>query len=165
MKALGKAVIRTVRRVLAGTVLLGLSAFSFNALADSNATSLTLSATVRKHASVQVLAQPASVTITAADIARGYLDAPSPAQLAVKSNTAQGFTLLFTNQGDFVRQIRVKGLGSDVQLGAGGGVVTHAATGRGMNTTNLDLGYRFELAASAQQGVYAWPMQVSVQPL
>ncbi len=165
LQAPAKAAIRTVRRALAGAVLLGLSVVSFNAVADANATSLTLSATVRKHASLQVLAQPASVTITAADIARGYLDVPSPAQIAVKSNTAQGFMLLFTNQGDFVRQIRVKGLGSDVQLGAGGGVVTHAATGRGMNTTNLDLGYRFELTASAQQGVHAWPMQVSVQPL
>lgn len=164
-KALAKAVTRTMRRALAAAVLLGLSAVSFNALADANSTSLTLTATVRKHASLQVLAQPASVTVTAADIARGYLDVPNPAQLAVKSNTAQGFMLLFTNQGDFVRQIRVKGLGSDVQLGADGGVVTHAATGLGMNTTKLDLGYRFELSASAQQGVYAWPMQVSVQPL
>lgn len=157
-----QATFRTVRQALAGAALLGLS---LNAMADPGATSLALNATVRKHASLQVLAQPASVTITAADIARGYLDVPGPAQLAVRSNTAGGFMLLFVNLGDFVRQVRVKGLGSEVQLGAGGGVVTHAATGRGMNTTLLELGYRFELTASAQLGIYVWPMQIAVQPL
>lgn len=164
-QAMGNASICAVRRAAAGAVLIGMSAVAFNAAADSSAVGLTLSATVRKHASLQVLAQPASVTLTAADIARGYLDVPQPAQLAVTSNTAQGFMLIFTNQGAFVRQVRVTGLGRDVQIGAGGGVATHAATGRGRNTVNLELGYRFELAAVAQQGVYAWPMLVSVQPL
>lgn len=147
---------------MAGAALLGLSV---TALADPGSTSLALTLTVRRHASLKVLSQPASVTLTAADIARGYLDVPGPAQLAVRSNTAGGFLLLFTTFGDFVREVRVRGLGNEVQLGAAGGAVAHGSTGSGMSSTMLDLGYRFELAASAQQGVYPWPMQVAVQPL
>jgi hypothetical protein len=31
--------------------------------------------------------------------------------------------------------------------------------------TVLDLGFRFELSDTAQPGVYAWPVQLSVTPL
>jgi hypothetical protein len=134
------------------------------ALASGEA-KLTVSATISKHASLQVLAQPASVVITAADMARGYVDVPSPAQVAVQSNTQDGYLLMFENQGDFLRHALVKGLDSDVQVSAGGGGVAQRSSGSGMRKNLLNLGFRFVLSDSARQGVYAWPMRLSVSAL
>jgi len=135
------------------------------AIAGSNEAKLQVSATILKYASLQVLAQPASVAVTADDIARGYVDVPMPAQVAVQSNTQGGYMLMFDSQGEFLRQTLVKGLDTDVQLGASGGGVAQRAAGRGMSKAVLALGFRFVLSESAREGVYAWPMRMSVTPL
>ena len=154
----------------AGSVLFMATALGFlgaplQAVASSGENKLQVSATILKHASLQVMAQPSSVVVTAADIARGYVDVPSPAQVAVQSNTQGGYVLMFESQGEFLRQTLVKGLGTDVQLSASGGGVAQRGAGRGMSKTLLDLGFRFILSESARQGVYAWPMRLSVTPL
>lgn len=126
---------------------------------------VTVSATVLKHASLRVLAQPAAVVITAEDIARGYVDVASPAQVAIKSNSPRGYMLEFANEGDFMRQILVKGLPSDVQLSPAGGAVMQPYAGTGVTRATLELGFRFLLAASARPGTYAWPVHLSVSPI
>lgn len=125
---------------------------------------LIVTATILKHASLKVLAQPASVVVTAADIARGYVDVPAPAQLAVRNNS-DAFMLSFSGEGDFMQHILVRGLGTDVQLGPAGGFVTQPSPGQGAVTSRLDLGFRFVLSESARQGVYPWPLQMSVSSL
>lgn len=145
---------------------LGITACFGLAMAGTGGVRLQVSATVMKHASVKILAQPASVVITAADIALGYLDVPGHAQVAVQNNSRNGYQLLFESRGDFLHQIIVKGLGGDVQLDAGvGGSVTREGGGRGMSRVVLELGFRFVLSDSARQGVYAWPVRLSVTPL
>ena len=54
--------------------------------------------------------QPASLVVTAADLARGYVDVPAASQVAIQSNTSGGYMLEFASQGDFMRQILVHGL-------------------------------------------------------
>jgi hypothetical protein len=156
---------RTLSLAACITLVLVLLAAPTTAAAGSDETKLTVSATVLKHASMKVLTQPSSVVVTAVDIARGYVDVPSPSQILVQSNTQGGYMLMFASQGDFVRQTFVKGLGNDVQLGSEGGGVAQGTTGRGMTKTALDLSFRFVLSEAAQQGVYAWPMRLSVTPL
>lgn len=163
MNTLHAAFRRTAQSVLMAGAFLALGSLSFNAAASEN--SLTVKATILKHASMQVMSQPGSVVVTAADIARGYVDVAASSQILVKSNTQSGYMLMFTSQGDFVRQTLVKGLANDVQLGAAGGGVAQPVSGRGMTKTALDLAYRFVLSESARQGVYAWPMRLSVTPL
>ncbi len=152
-------------RVVSGLIALSFLGFPIASFADANAAKLSISATVIKHASLQVLAQPTSVVVTAADIARGYVDVTSPAQVAVQSNTASGYLLIFESQGEFMRQTLVKGLGTEVLLGTSGGGVTHRPLARGMSKTVHDLEFRFLLSNSAQQGLYAWPFSLSVMPL
>ncbi|HWP10301.1 MAG TPA: hypothetical protein VNN06_00660, partial [Ramlibacter sp.] len=53
-----------------GTVFVSLLMTPSEASAGDSSAKLTVSATIRKHASLQVLAQPSSVVVTAADIAR-----------------------------------------------------------------------------------------------
>ena len=125
---------------------------------------VTVSATVLKHASLKVLAQPAAVVVTAADIERGYVDIPAPAQVAIRSNSARGYMLDFANDGEFINRILVKGLSTDVQLSPAGGAVMQPYSGHGTRTT-LDLGFRFMLAKSAQAGTYPWPLHLSVTPI
>jgi hypothetical protein len=126
---------------------------------------VAVSATVLKQATLKVLSQPASVSVTPADIARGYVDVAMPAQVAVKSNSARGFMLEFASEGDFFRQMVVRGLASDVQLGAAGGAVMQPAAATGITRAQLDLEFRFVLADSAQPGSYSWPVHLTVSPV
>ena len=156
---------RSANGLVFGVLALGLLGAPVVAAADSNEVRLSVTATVLKHASLKVLAQPASVVITAADISRGYVDVPSPAQVAIQSNSQEGYMLMFASEGGFMRQTLVRGLGHDVQLDMAGGGIARGPEGRGMAKATLDLGFRFVLSESAQQGVYPWPMRLSVTPL
>lgn len=149
---------------LAAVAATALGLLAGPAITHADSVGVSARATILKHASLQVLALPASVVITPRDIERGYVDVPARARLAIRNNTP-GYMLVFAGGGDFIRQIRVSGLGADVQMGADGGSVTRSTPGLGMNNSVLDLGFRFELAAGTLQGVYPWPVQLSVVAL
>lgn len=133
--------------------------------ATADQAKVTVSATVLKHASLKVLAQPASIVITPEDVARGYVDVAAPAQVAIKSNSPGGYMLEFANEGDFMRQIQVRGLATDLQLGVAGGAVMQPGAASGITRATLDLGFRFLLAQSARPGTYPWPVHLSVTPI
>lgn len=156
---------RALRFALPSLALVAAMTAPAPAIADGSEAKLTVTATVLKRASLKILTQPSAVTVTAADIARGYVDLPVPAQVAIESNSASGYMLDFAYQAGFARQILVQGLSSEVQLGPGGGAVLQPASGSGVTRTTLALGFRFVLSELAQQGVYSWPMQLSVTPL
>jgi hypothetical protein len=137
---------------------------SVQAGSKSRSVTLSVSATIPKHASVSVLSQPTTVEITRADLARGFVDVSGTA-LAIRCNSRSGYMLTFDTRGDFVRQTQVQGIGNDVQIGSGGGVIARPAEGRGMGKATLALNYHFVLSDSAQAGTYGWPIQVSVTPL
>ena len=158
------SILKLVRRLL-GVALMGLSLTPALAVADASEAKLAVSATVMKHASLKVLAQPASVIVTAADVARGYVDVSSPSRVAIQSNSLSGYMLMFATEGEFLRQTLVGGLGNDVQLDGAGGGIARSAEGPGMSKATLALVFRFMLSESARQGVYAWPMRLSVAAL
>ena len=161
----------SVWRALQSTLLFfGLSVFLWTAalkasFAEAGGLKFAITATVQKHASLKVLTQPLSVVVTATDIAKGYVDIPAPASVQVRSNTQDGYLLMFESQGEFMRQTVVRGLANDVQISAGGGGVAQNTAGKGMRQAQFDLGFRFVLAESARQGVYPWPVRLSVMPL
>jgi hypothetical protein len=127
---------------------------------------VAVTATVAKRANLRLVSQPGSVVITSADIARGYVDVPIPAEYAVHSNSRAGYVLDFSAQGDFMSQILVRGLGSDIQLGPDGGqVVRQPAPGSVGKPSQLAVGFRFLLSEATAQGTYPWPMRLSVTPL
>jgi hypothetical protein len=154
-----------IRLSLMGLLTLAVLGLPLIAIADSSAPKLLVSASIQKHASLQVLAQPASVQVTAADVARGYVDVSSPAQVAIQSNAPSGYVLSFETQGEFLSQTLVKGLDTVVQLSASGGGVTQRATGHGMSKKVIALEFRFLLSETARQGLYAWPVRLSVTPI
>ena len=159
-----------LRAYKSAVVLIGLLVFLWTAslkaaLAEAGEMKITISATVLKHASLKVLAQPYSVVVTAVDIAKGYIDVPASSSVQVRSNTQEGYLLMFESHGEFIRQTVVKGLANDAQISPSGGGVAQNTAGKGMRQAQFDLGFRFVLAESAQQGVYPWPMRLSVTPL
>src|SRR5659263_307590 len=100
MKDVRKSWVRALKRLLFSGVSLGLLGTPLVASISSDEAKLTVTATVLKRASLQVLAQPASVVVTAADIARGYVDVPSPLQIMVQNNSRDGYMLTFESQAD-----------------------------------------------------------------
>ena len=159
------ALVLAAGRSLLGAVLIGVLASPSLVAANTTEAKLAVSATIMKHASLKVLAQPTSVVVTAADVARGYVDVSSPAQFAIQNNSQSGYLLTFAAEGEFMRQTLVRGLGNDVQLDGAGGGVARSADGAGMAKTTLALMFRFVLSESAKQGVYAWPVSLSVAAL
>jgi len=161
----GKGRPRPLARARWLTLAAVLLAAPITVVAGAQEAQLAVSATVLSHASLKVLAQPSSVVVTPADIARGYVDVPVASQVLVLCNTQQGFMLNFANLGAGIRQTLVRGLGADVQLGPDGGGVAQRISGRGMTRTSLDLGFRFVLSEAAQPGAQPWPVRLSVTPL
>lgn len=122
-----------------------------------------VSATVLKHARLSMTDQPATLEITAADVARGYVDVADAGQISIRSNSPR-YMLEFAVQDGFFRRIDVTGLGEDVMLGAAGGIASRRAAGPAV-TEVVSMRYRFVLAASMQPGSYPWPMRLSVSAL
>lgn len=149
--------------IAAALAALGLMAVSQGAAADE--LRLGVRATIAKRATLKVLAQPQAVVITAADIARGWVDVPGSAHVTIRSNSPAGYMLVFASEGDFVQNMRVRGVGHDVQMGAGGGIVPQSGPAHGVTHATLQLGFRFELAPNAREGTFAWPVQMSVAPM
>ncbi|MDO8719850.1 MAG: hypothetical protein Q7K20_12825 [Polaromonas sp.] len=165
LKDISRPGVKAFRRIVYSGISVGLLAVPMVSTTISNGTKLTVTATILKRASLQVLAQPGAVVLTAADIARGYVDVPGALEVAVQNNSADGYLLTFESQGEFIKQTRVQGLANDVQLDALGGSIAQSASGRGVQKVTLNLGFRFALADAARQGVYAWPIRLSVAPL
>lgn len=163
MRKFSEALAETAQRGAFLALALSLLGLPHSVQADE--AKVTVNTTVLKYASLEIVAQPDSVAITAADLVRGYVDVPVGAQMIIRSNTSGGYLLEFASQGDFMRQILVRGLNTDVQLSAAGGLVSQPSAERGMTKSTLALGFRFVLSESAGQGTYPWPMRVSVAPL
>lgn len=120
---------------------------------------LEVTATVLKHASLNIVAQPAMLVVTEADVARGHVDVASPVELAIKANT-ENFLLDFAASGDFMRRIIVSGLANEVQLSPAGGAIAQRSGPR-----TVSLSFRFVLSENARPGAYPWPMRLSATPL
>jgi hypothetical protein len=155
---------RAVRLARLGVLALAAAGAFGTALANPSG-ELRVSAVVRKIARLQVLAQPQFVRVTEGDVARGYVEVIAPVQVAVRSNTRDGYMLAFDPRADFFRQAHVRGLDVPLQVGPAGGVIAQRASASPARETVLALGFRFELAPSAREGVYPWPFQLSAEPL
>ena len=145
-------------------------AASFSALAAATISSdtdaarvgqLAVSAYVPPRVVSQLEQQPAALTITAADVARGYVEVPSASRLRVTSNDPAGFVIDFFPRLPIFTAVHVSTRDGSARLGPdGGGIAEHRRRGRNMP---LELSYRFDLVGNVQPGTYAWPLAISVR--
>jgi hypothetical protein len=122
---------------------------------------MLVTATVMRHTSVRLDA-PRVLTISASDLARGYVDVAAAVHVAVQSNVRDGSTLMLQQEGKHVRKAVVQGPAGAVVVGAAGGMLSRPAAGSGMWRDAMQLRVRFELSQQAQAGTYDWPLQISV---
>ena len=124
---------------------------------------LMVSAMVLPVARVHLAVAVPQVQVSAADLARGYTDAPRPFLLRVESNSRAGFALDVATLSPWFTAVTLTGLDADVSLGAAGGTVVQRW--QGTRSRSFELRARFMLAPGLRAGLYVWPLQVSVRPL
>jgi hypothetical protein len=88
-----------------------------------------------------------------------------PVSISIQSNSRSGFLLTWSSEASFIRQTIVKGLGADIQMDGQVGSVVLGADGKkvGLFKSEWSMTFRFVLSPDAKPGVYAWPVQLSVE--
>ena len=104
------------------------------------------------------------LTISNADLQRGFIDVAQPTELTVRSNSSSGFALdVLTVASPMVSSMVVRGLNSDLALGAEGGTIVQRWARP--QAVNLSLKFRLALAPGLVPGNYPWPLRLAVRPL
>jgi len=118
---------------------------------------LMVSAVVAKNAQLAVRDHPATIQVSEADIARGYLDVASGPRIDVSTNSRDGLMVAFLASGEAVHAVELRGSAGDSILlpGPAKGVARH----------RIEPGYSLILAPAVRPGIYAWPVQVIATPL
>jgi hypothetical protein len=124
---------------------------------------IAVSAVVPAQTVARLIQQPAEITITDADIARGYIDVEIGSQLSVTSNNPAGYVVDFFSRLPIFTSVRISSAGGSADLGPDGGAIIER--GRHGRDIPLNLSYRFNLLASIQPGTYAFPLVLNVRPL
>jgi hypothetical protein len=122
---------------------------------------MRVSAIVQRHASIRV-SPPLSLTISDADIARGYVELATPLEIKVRSNVPEGYTLTFDTYGADVRGAAVQSVDAGMSVTSTGNALSRPGAGRGTWQETLQLRIRFQLAPQARAGIHAWPLQISM---
>jgi len=126
-------------------------------------TSISVSATVLPGARMTTHFQASQLTITPADVRRGYVDVDAASNFSVLTNSRNGYTLEVSPIGYIYESVKIDGLGASVEVsGDGGAIVKRALITPAMS---FQLSYRFILRSDVQAGVYSWPIQLSVRAL
>jgi hypothetical protein len=124
---------------------------------------ISVSATVRAIANIELRSVPAGLEVSRADVKRGYVEILQPTQLTVHSNSPNGFALEVLTVAPLLSSMVVEGLNDDLPLGAEGGTIVQRW--QKPQTVNLSLRFRFALAPDLAAGSYPWPVRLAVRPL
>jgi len=138
------------------TTLLAAIAIATPVLAGSSSGTLGVSVQVVARTILTVDSQPASVDVTANDVARGYVDLPQSVLFHVRSNASNGYTVQFEpvsypfNRADVSWGTTAATVGSD-----GAWLTEPYQQGTQAGTLNV----RLSLAPGTQPGTYTWPVR------
>jgi hypothetical protein len=111
---------------------------------------------------VQARAEPPSIALTAADIARGYVEIDEASAVTLTSNSSSGFALTVSFDTALVRAVEVR-LGGATLRATQAGVSFPVYAGR-LAASTMRIGYRILLAPGARPGSYRWPMALTYSP-
>jgi hypothetical protein len=124
-----------------------------------------VNALVRERISMEVLNQAGELSVTSADIRRGYVTASAASRISVKTNNRAGCLLAFEFTDRTVsvfHAVTVLLEGREVRLSSGAGWIHQPYTA---GASAHEISYRFDLSADAQPGTYPWPITISALPL
>jgi len=146
-------------RSLGGVLLLAMVAGA-GARADSREAQFLVRATVPARANLAAVEQPTHLSVSEADLARGYMDVP--ARYVVESNTREGWLLRLSPRLGITRHVEVRGLSATLVV-QGDEVEVYRPWTRGAEHIEVD--YRFVLAPDVEPGTYELPIHVAATPL
>lgn len=132
--------------------------------------SMFASQSAEMHVSVEVIArtiltidnQPASVSVTATDVARGYIDVPDAVAFHVRSNARNGYDVQFQPVSGPFSLAQVSWGTATATFGSDGGWIAQPYQ-RG--TTFGSMSVRLSLAPGTAPGTYSWPVSVGADSL
>jgi hypothetical protein len=163
-RAVVSRALRIQRRVVFGALTtLAATTVAPHADAGSQHNQIAVTAFVPAQTVAQVVAQPAEITITAADIERGYVDIPRASQLRITSNNPVGYAVDFFSRLPIFTSVTVTSDNGSADLGPDGGAILER--GRHGRDMPLHLSFRFNLIPQVQPGSYPWPLALNVRPL
>jgi hypothetical protein len=143
-----------------GVVVLLVATTPLAAGAGELRTQFSVTATVLPRASLEHVSAPPTLSVSAADVERGYVDVA--AAYRVSSNDPSGYMVRLAPRTGLTRSVEVAGLSSPIVMTDQVVEVVQPAARR---PQRLDLRFRLVLDDSAVPGTYAMPVQVSVSTL
>lgn len=153
---------RVVAAAMAGLTLLGTGRPTVAQAGSS--LEVKVQVQIMKHASIRAVRSPAAVTVTQADIERGYVDLAQPVEVDIRTNDPGGFLLGFSLSSPMLKGAQLMGAGLDVAVGPNGGSVALAKYASGVGAHTVQLRARLHLSEQAQPGVLSWPVAIYISP-
>jgi hypothetical protein len=152
---------KIARRALPAIVVAALSLGAVDAKAESASATLGVSVRVVANAAVVMESAPSGVTVTEADIARGYVDLAAPIEVRVRSNSSR-YLLTVTALNDVFGPATFQWDGGSMRVVAGEAWATRPSVQGG---DALALTGRLALRADMQPGTYELPFAISASAL
>ena len=140
-------------------VLLNIQNLSF----AGNTATIMVSATVMARVNQSVTYQESRITVTEMDIKKGFIEIPSATILQIKTNTKNGYVLLFEGGSELFKEVWVTDSGRTVVLSPSGGLIHQSFSGSQFETKELS--FRFNLKEDTQPGTYPFPFRVTASLL
>ena len=149
--------IRTVETgaVMVATLLL----LATPSLAGGNRTRIHVSASIQPMISQEVVRQERNLTITQEDVKSGYVDVPAATVLQVKTNSRDGYYLIFEFSPELAKEAWIMDQNRTTVLANTIGTAHQSSPG--LSGEVKELSYRFILQPDTEPGLYAMPIQVA----
>lgn len=147
---------------LTGALLCAWAFAPVHCLAGDAKAFMPVSATVLAYSRVSLLHTPDTLVITPNDVRRGFVEVDDAAALSIRSNNPRGHVLTLAATSSVLDGMEVRSHQGVSHFGPQGGAMVVPLADE---TRPLEFSVRFVLNAQARPGVYAWPLNVTVDPL
>jgi len=131
--------------------------------AGQSSATIAVSAIVVAAVKTQTLFENSELTITQADVAKGYMDVFSAYTFSVFTNSKKGIILDLNPLSHIFDSVEVFGMGSTALLGSDGGAFTVRSFLP--NNSKHDLSFRFVLSQGVTPGTYPWPLKITARAI
>lgn len=109
-----------------------------------------------------ILHQESNFIVTKADIDKGYVDVRKAMTLSIKTNSTNGYLLMFSVGSGHFKGLTVFEGNNTHKLSKSGGEV-HMPYQK--NYVTKELSFRFHLSSDAKPGTYQWPVALMISAI
>jgi hypothetical protein len=105
--------------------------------------------------------QVGQINIDSADVSRGYVDVVNATRFSVRTNSRNGYLMVFYPLLDIFESAQVKDANISTNIRHDGGAIVHRDSLPAESIQSLS--YRFYLSSTVQPGTYPFPLQMQVR--